>query len=71
MKVLQQKIFDWPIMGGGRIIPRSPKTTCKVSYVCRGIKTSTIDGKYLILVKIHISDQTSLRICNSVYVRTR
>jgi hypothetical protein len=21
------KFFDWPIMGGGRIIPRSPKTT--------------------------------------------
>ncbi len=23
----QQTIFDWTIMGGGRIIPRSPKTT--------------------------------------------
>ncbi len=41
--------------------------TCKVSLVIRGIKTSPIEGKYCwIQGKIHMSDQASLRICNSV-----
>ncbi len=25
--ILQKKIFDWPIIGGGTIFPRSPRTT--------------------------------------------
>ncbi len=27
IKILQKKIFDWAIIGGGRIFPRSPRTT--------------------------------------------
>ncbi len=27
IKILQKKIFDWPIIGGGTIFPRSPRTT--------------------------------------------
>ena len=27
IKILQKKIFDWAIIGGGTIFPRSPRTT--------------------------------------------
>jgi hypothetical protein len=27
MKILPKKIFDWAIIGGGTIFPRSPRTT--------------------------------------------
>ncbi len=27
IKILQKEIFDWAIIGGGTIFPRSPRTT--------------------------------------------
>ncbi len=27
IKILQKKFFDWAILGGGTIFPRSPRTT--------------------------------------------
>jgi hypothetical protein len=32
------KFFDWPIMGGGRIIPRSPRTTGNENFCKPGPK---------------------------------
>jgi len=50
IKILQKKIFYWPIMGGGTIFPRSPRTTGNEKKFEVGQKifflSSIIDPKY-------------------------
>jgi hypothetical protein len=52
MKVLYQTSFNWPIMGGGRIIPRSLKTTGNKNCFNQGKKLKKSYMTPLYLLKI-------------------